>query len=728
MHNVGMAQGLVRFPGAGCVVEFMQGNAPQIAWVLEEQNGKLRLLLPNRRETALTAARLLPWSGPVHAGVSGRDAAISLLEEHKARRENLAAAINPLELWELAQGEVDRAAAQWFMELIESTPGPDAVAACGHALLQCKSHFKFQPPDFEVLPATIVQARLEEEENTQRREALVKQGGDFVRALWDNHVRQGEPLGDPPNMDPDVVARLRRAVLERLADPETQEEEALWRQLVQAGGQGKNLPDDVLLPLYLAESWGLVPPFHNFWLDRAGYDPGDAWSVPHAEAIAALCQSAQEAALPESDLLLLSIDNATTRDIDDAFHLAPRQSPDGGWILTLALACPALVWPFGSDFDKAVLRRATSLYLPEATHHMLPEELGINAYSLLVDQPRPALLIRCEVGPDGAILGCVPSLARVRLAANLSYSACQQLLAPSVEDAAVPADAALSASSPAAELAAMPHMDQITDQLRMGLELARIRQALRLRQGAVIIERPEIHLVLEGEGRNVQVQLEVEDLDAEAHLLVSEQMILANAALAQWGAEQGVPLLHRTQDVAIPKEFAGVWKAPEDIARVVKALAPASMEPTARPHAGLGEQRYAPTTSPLRRYPDLINEAQVLHWLAQGQPRWSEEDLRALLPQLNARLDAAGQVQRARPRFWKLLHLRQAGDKHWWPAVITEENEAFVSVTLPREQLFLRGRRRLFGERTHPGQPLEVRIGKVRPLHNDFTLLETREV
>lgn len=59
-----MARGLVRYPGSGCVVEFMQGNAPQLAWVLEEQNGKLRLLLPNRRETSLASNRVLPWAGP----------------------------------------------------------------------------------------------------------------------------------------------------------------------------------------------------------------------------------------------------------------------------------------------------------------------------------------------------------------------------------------------------------------------------------------------------------------------------------------------------------------------------------------------------------------------------------------------------------------------------------------------------------------------------------------
>ena len=71
-----MAQGLIRFPGAGCVVEFMQGNAPQIAWVLEEQGGRLRLLLPNRREMALQAGRLLPWAGPQYESGQSRDAAL----------------------------------------------------------------------------------------------------------------------------------------------------------------------------------------------------------------------------------------------------------------------------------------------------------------------------------------------------------------------------------------------------------------------------------------------------------------------------------------------------------------------------------------------------------------------------------------------------------------------------------------------------------------------------
>ena len=72
--------GCVRYPAPGCIVEYMEGNAVQIAMVTEEAGGRLRLLLPNRRETRLTAARLLPWLGPLHAADAGREGAVRLLE------------------------------------------------------------------------------------------------------------------------------------------------------------------------------------------------------------------------------------------------------------------------------------------------------------------------------------------------------------------------------------------------------------------------------------------------------------------------------------------------------------------------------------------------------------------------------------------------------------------------------------------------------------------------
>ena len=109
-----MASHIVQNPSAGCIVEFMQGNEPQIAWVMEEQKGKLRLFLPNRRETTLSPSRILPWAGPSYPSQQSKDDVVDILNRHRERRERLASEVAPVELWEMAQGEMDKAPAEWF--------------------------------------------------------------------------------------------------------------------------------------------------------------------------------------------------------------------------------------------------------------------------------------------------------------------------------------------------------------------------------------------------------------------------------------------------------------------------------------------------------------------------------------------------------------------------------------------------------------------------------------
>ena len=130
----------VRYPAPGCVVEYLEGNAVQIALITEEAGGRLRLLLPNRRETRLNASRLLPWLGPLHGADLGRDEAVRLLEQHKKCREELASDVPVMDVWELAQGEVSVAPATWFAELFTSDPSADQVSAYGRALLAMESN------------------------------------------------------------------------------------------------------------------------------------------------------------------------------------------------------------------------------------------------------------------------------------------------------------------------------------------------------------------------------------------------------------------------------------------------------------------------------------------------------------------------------------------------------------------------------------------------------------
>lgn len=686
------------YPYPGCIVEFLEDNSPKVAMVLEDTGGKLRLLLPGRKETRLTANRVLPWIGPVCSGPPGKEEAVRLLEQHQQTREKKAAAIPVLEIWELAQGEVDQAQAAWFAELMENEPDIDTVAAYGRALLGCKTHFRFQPPDFQIHPAEVVEKRLAEQKSREEKEALTARGSVFLRMLWDVacHKRQLPPADDPVFPEPELAERIGKILFARMANPDSLEDEALWRLL------SRGLPESQHQAMQLLMAWGLLPAHYNFWLDRADYDRGDDWWREDAELVASLAQSGQNPAeLEECDLPFVSVDGPSTIDIDDAFYL---EKSDSGWELTIALAAPSLAWPFGSSLDKAVLRRATSIYLPEGDLHMLPVPLGTDAYSLLAGKARPAFCLRISLDQNGECLGLEPFVARVKLAANLRYGDVQQVLSGNAPE----------------DSEAMPYAEK----LREAHELALKREALRLGQGAVIMLRQEPEVILEEKGGEVQVKLEPEKPAQDAQRLVSEMMILASAALADWAHAREIPLLHRTQNVAVPPEYAGIWSSPHDMARILRALVPSTFEVEAKPHAALGLSRYAQVTSPLRRYPDFVNEAQIMAYLASGKPRWDAAGLEGLLEVLSPALEAANHAQRNRPRYWKLLYFRQQGDKVWYRGEVTEENEMYATVALPVENIQIRGRRNMFDERTRPGTQVKVRLGKINPLLNDIQILE----
>lgn len=81
-----------------------------------------------------------------------------------------------------------------------SEPDMDAVAAAATRSCQAKSHFKFNPPNFEVYPESVVATRMAELEAARRREELVNKGSAFIRLLWEIHQKKStRPRGGPPN-------------------------------------------------------------------------------------------------------------------------------------------------------------------------------------------------------------------------------------------------------------------------------------------------------------------------------------------------------------------------------------------------------------------------------------------------------------------------------------------------------------------------------------------------
>ncbi|MFQ8888594.1 MAG: RNB domain-containing ribonuclease [Bilophila wadsworthia] len=261
--------------------------------------------------------------------------------------------------------------------------------------------------------------------------------------------------------------------------------------------------------------------------------------------------------------------------------------------------------------------------MPEATHHMLPEALGTGAYSLLAQKTRPSLLIECTVGADGLVAACEPRVGYARLAANLCYEDCETAL-----------DGGESPASPYLE------------QLRQALELARAHQERRIEKGAVIIERPDITINLEGAGENITVSLDEDPLAPKAHLLVSELMVLTNAALAAWAKEHGVTR-STGRRCRHPKEFPASGDALE-IAQWSKRWprrAGNQSTPARRPW-----EVDAPSTPPrpLSRYDqrNAIISCSGTQAALGGRARHPASPAQRASP-------LSGQAQRFRPRYWK---------------------------------------------------------------------------
>ncbi len=675
-----------------------------MAWVMEAQASQLRLYTINKREMRLAPGRLLPWSGPAYGASASRADIEERLELHRARREELAAGINTRELWDLAQGEVAQADIMWFAELLWSEPDIDQVAALGMAMLGEKAHFRFSPPWFEIFTAEQVEARLQKEAHEQKLAEVVQAGTEFFRKLYEaSRAQQRIAPGEAPPEE--IAADLRALLLERIADPDAHDADNIWKILT------KNLSpkggvEDAFLPLALAVSWGILPEHYNFLLDRAGYDGAADWDAPHAEACAEVWAEAGKALeqMPAvaDERVFVTVDPASTRDWDDASNL--RRVP-GGYEWSVAVACPSLVWPFGGALDKAVLRRASSLYLPEGAHFMLPEALCRDVFSLRAGEERLMLRVSILLSEELDVRETGVSITHGRIAANISLDE---------------SEAALSGR------AEMEHAQRLRD----FYELSLILRQRRIDNGAVITERNDPDVALrKDENGNVLVDVTPGEDYERSHLMVGEAMILCNSELARWGRDRGIPLIYRTQVANLPRESAGVWTRPDEVNQVLKSMPPARLSLEAKPHAGVGASVYSSFTAPMRRYLDLINQAQIVSFLQNGAPRLDQAALEALLPQISARMDSAAQIQRFRTRYWKLLYLQQQEQKrkgalNYWEAIITDDVNNLVTVVLLLTGLVLRGPRGLFGDRVSVGNTVGVRVGKINPVRNEIQIME----
>ena len=133
--------------------------------------------------------------------------------------------------------------------------------------------------------------------------------------------------------------------------------------------------------------------------------------------------------------------------------------------------------------------------------------------------------------------------------------------------------------------------------------------------------------------------------------LVAELMIVANSAWGRALADAGIAALYRAQT-------AGKVR----------------MTTVAAPHEGIGVDCYAWSSSPLRRYVDLLNQWQLIAWLrGEAAPFTAKsEEMLSALRDFELTYAAYAEFQRGMERYWCLRWLLQEDQRQADASVLRE--------------------------------------------------------
>ncbi|WP_229072320.1 ribonuclease catalytic domain-containing protein [Actinoplanes sp. DH11] len=272
-----------------------------------------------------------------------------------------------------------------------------------------------------------------------------------------------------------------------------------------------------------------------------------------AEVLAEAERAARDTALPEkdqTDVPFVTIDPATSQDLDQAMHLSRREG--GGYRVRYAIADVATFVRAGGAIEAESRVRGQTVYLPDGRIPLHPPVLSEDAVSLFPDVERAAVVWTIDLDADGATVAVALERARVRSRAKLDYESVQRQL-----------DAGTAPES----LALLPEI---------GTRLAR-RAAER---GAVNLPLPSQEVERDGDGWRLVLRapLPVEEHNAQISLLTG----MAAAALMLDG---GVGLL-RTMPAPKPEAVAKLraaagplgiaWPEGASVGAVIAAVDPAT--------------------------------------------------------------------------------------------------------------------------------------------------------
>jgi exoribonuclease-2 len=359
--------------------------------------------------------------------------------------------------------------------------------------------------------------------------------------------------------------------------------------------------------------------------------------------------------LPVADVRAFSIDDVTTTEIDDAFSIT---TIDANTVkVGIHIAAPGLGIRPGDALDQMARHRMSTVYMPGDKITMLPDAL-VEIYTLGEGQTRPAVSLYVTLNTqDWQILATETKIEAVPMASNLRHN---------------DLDGVVTEENLANDAGEYPHK----------ADLALLWKWVQVLEAGRMAKREGFGLKPEQTNRvdfNFYVEDDVVSIvrrkrGAPLDKIVAELMILANSTWGKLLHDHGIPGIYRAQGGG-----SGGWAAKMQVRMVTHAA----------PHQGLGVDQYAWSTSPLRRYTDLVNQWQIIACVQHGvtaalvapfKPK--DADLFAIVSSFDAAYAAYGDFQNNMERYWCLRWLGQEGQRQVEAVVLKDEVLRLLDIPL----------------------------------------------
>lgn len=657
---------------SGNIVEYVEQGKFICGVVLDATSTRLKIFNQNGRELNLPGARVVHSANAARLAGLSRDEQRRRLQETDQRRRELTEQVETEMVWQLAAAENEQLFTPLFLAELNfgGSADDDQVAAFLRAVFMDRTYFKYKDGKVMAHPAEVVEQLLVRREKERRREALLAIGAEKLKELFAGEKSAAEAAIQWPEQE-HCLALLRDYYLYA----NEVEDSELARELLKRSGLTR--PHDVY---ELMVKTGIWRPDENVPLLRARL-PVEFSRPELAEAEA--CREPEAAELLAAgrldlrDLPVLTIDGASTRDLDDALHV---ERLGENFRIGIHIADVAHFVKPGSALFAAAVERVTSLYFPEFQVPMLPPRLSEDLCSLVVGKPRPSMSFLVTLSPAGDIVDSRIVATVVEVKRRLDYEQVEELLADDRD-------------------------------LQDLLALSQALRRRRLEAGALLLPIPDVNIRLDPQG-NPRVSLE--DVDIPARLLVSEMMVLANMLAAEYVAQQQVPGLFRAQDDPHQRLVQGYDEDIFTIWRQRKQLKPGQLITRAKRHSGVGAASYTTITSPIRRLLDLVMQHQVYALRAAKGALFGEPDMLDFIAAISTTQARVNQVRRDRQRYWLLRYLagKEGGRVD---ALVVAGGPRRVTVVLTDcllEADLPPGR----GLNIQPGEVVPIKIARVDPL------------